>query len=63
MMSKASLNDKHLSMVPQTKKQDHDESDIHQLRLANVEGRGLGFYDRDSRLTMASAVSLKLIGT
>jgi hypothetical protein len=50
-------------MAPRTKKQDHDVSDIHQLRLANVEGRGLGFYDRDSHLTMASAVSLKLIGT
>ena len=50
-------------MAPQTKKQDHDESDIHQLRLVNVEGRGLGFYDRDSRLTMACAISLKLIGT
>ena len=50
-------------MAPRTKKQDHDVSDIHQLRLANVEGRGLGFYDKDSHLTMASAVSLKLIGT
>ena len=32
-------------------------------RLANVEGQGLGYYDKESRLIMVSAVSLKLIGT
>ena len=42
---------------------DHDPTEVHQLRLSNVEGKGLGYYDKDSRLIMVSAVSLKLIGT
>ena len=50
-------------MAPRAKKANLDESDTHQLRLANVEGKGLGYYDKDSRLIMTSAVSLKLIGT
>ena len=50
-------------MAPRAKKANLDESDIHQLRLANVEGKGLGYYDKNSRLIMTSAVSLKLIGT
>ena len=50
-------------MAPRAKKANLDESEIHQLRLANVEGKGLGYYDKDSRLIMISAVSLKLIGT
>ena len=37
--------------------------EVQQLRLANVPGKGLGYYDKDARLIMASSVSLKLIGT
>ena len=51
------------NMAPRAKRTNLDESDVHQLRLANVDGRGLGYYDRESRLVMASSVSLKLIGT
>ena len=40
-----------------------DSVEIQQLRLANVPGRGLGYYDKDSRLVMVSNVSLKLLGT
>ena len=50
-------------MAPRAKRTNLDESDVHQLRLANVDGRGLGYYDHESRLIMASSVSLKLIGT
>ena len=51
-------------MAPR-KPKDHDLDpvEVHQLWLSNVEGSGLGYYDKDSRLMMVSAVSLKLIGT
>ena len=39
-----------------------DSSEFQLLRLANVQGRGLGFYDKDLRLVMVSSVSLKLLG-
>ena len=37
--------------------------DVHQLRLANVPEKGLGYYDKESRLVIVSSVSLKLLGT
>ena len=41
----------------------NDSVDVQQLRLANVPDKGLGYYDKDSRLVIVSSVSLKLIGT
>ena len=41
----------------------NDTTEILQLRLANVPGRGLGYYDKDSKLVVVSSVSLKLLGT
>ena len=37
--------------------------DVQQLRLANVPGKGLGHYDKESRLVIVSFVSLKLLGS
>ena len=36
--------------------------DVHQLRLANVPEKGLGYYDKESRLVIISSVSLKPLG-
>ena len=36
--------------------------DVHQLWLANVPEKGLGYYDKESRLVIVSSVSLKLLG-
>ena len=41
----------------------NDSVDVQQLRLVNVPDKGLGYYDKDSRLVIVSSVSLKLIGT
>ena len=41
----------------------NDTADIQQLRIANVPGKGLGYYDKDSRLVIVASVSLKLLGT
>ena len=37
--------------------------DVHQLRLANVPEKGLGYYNKKSRVVIVSSVSLKLLGT
>lgn len=52
-------------MAPRVRKnrEEDPENDIHQLRLSNVEGKGLGYYDKDSQLILVSKVSLKLIGS
>ena len=49
-----------LEMAPRAR---NNEPDIQQLRLANVPDKGLGYYDKESRLVMVSNVSLKLLGT
>ena len=36
--------------------------DVHQLRLANVPEKGLGYYDKEFRLVIVSSVSLKPLG-
>lgn len=41
----------------------NDSLDIQQLRLGHVPEKGLGYYDRENRLVMATSVSLKLLGS
>ena len=36
--------------------------DVHQLWLANVPEKGLGYYDKEPRLVIVSSVSLKPLG-
>ena len=36
--------------------------DVHQHWLANVHEKGLGYYDKESRLVIACSVSLKPLG-
>jgi hypothetical protein len=50
-------------MAPRQNRNNDDPPEFEHLRLSNVSGKGLGYYDKDSRLIMASSVSLKLIGT
>ena len=34
-----------------------------EIVLANVPGRGLGYYDKNAKLVMVSEVNLQLVGT
>ena len=50
-------------MAPRRKDEDLNGSNGHHFRLDNIQGQGLGYYDRDNRLIMCSSVSLRLLGT
>ena len=48
-------------MAPRTNSDDPPE--LREIVLANVPNKGLGYYDRESKLVMVSDVNLQLVGT
>ena len=39
------------------------DDDLREIALANVPNRGLGYYDKNSKLVLVTDVNLQLIGT
>ena len=39
------------------------DEEIREIAISNVPNRGLGYYDRNSKLVLVSDVNLQLIGT
>ena len=39
------------------------DGELREIVLSNVSNRGLGYYDRISKLTLVTDVNLQLIGT
>ena len=48
-----------VAMAPRVDRDD----DIREIALANVPNRGLGNYDKNSKLVLVTDVNLQLIGT
>ena len=49
-------------MAPRADRSEEDPSH-REIVLANVPGRGLGYYDKNSKLVMVTEVNLQLVGT
>jgi hypothetical protein len=47
-------------MAPRAERPDET---LREIAISNVPNRGLGYYDRNSKLILVSDVNLKLIGT
>ena len=50
-------------MAPRSDRTDGEPPDLREIVLSNVPKKGLGYYDRTSKLVMVSDVNLQLIGT